>query len=265
MKGKINMIEIEKNSINEWTQRNSGELFISEQLFHKHADLYLGNYNQTKLDIEKALNKTLNNIEFKTKSDSKKKLTYKRVGAKSLNAAIKNSLNGIPNMKFSVDFREGVFFDSSYKSAGFDFAMFDDEYNITNFRNYCFGERAIAFGQEEWEKEINQRPLWKEVSENIGLPAKENKGIELFSKKSLPTIIGGVQFGNWGLVHYDMLNAIHIEQQTEIDLLIYITATGNLEKYLSEGIVNFKNTQQMLKKFENIIKIPIWLIGLDLK
>jgi hypothetical protein len=260
------MIEIDAKSINDWKNRKSGELFIAEQLFHRHADLFLNNYYSTRNEIEKALIQTINNIEFKISENKKKKgQFFKRLSAKPLKSAIKNNITNIPGIKNDVEYTEGVFFESLGKTQGFDFAIIDDEYNITNFRNHCFGYKAIATGIEEWEKVLEQRPSWKHIANDLFLPSLDHNGSDLYSHKNLPTIIGGIQFGNWGLVHTDMLNAIYIEQQTEVDLLVYITATGNLEQYLSEGIVNFQDTKQMLEKFNNIIKIPIWLIGIDIK
>ncbi|WHY94711.1 hypothetical protein QNK12_15160 [Neobacillus cucumis] len=259
------MLQINSNEILNWESKKTGTLFISEQMYHRHSELFLGNYSQTKKDIESSLNQELKNLDFKVSSKKKNNETIylKRIGAESLKKSIKHNLRNINDIKFEVEYRDGVFYELPRK--GFDFAVYDDDYNLLNFWNYCFGERSISNGEELWKKELDLRPNWKSIAKELNLNIPTHMGINIPVEKKKPTIIGGIQFGNWGLFHSDMLNAIHIEQQTEVDLLIYITATGNLEKQLSDSIVNFKNSKQQLIKFHNIIKIPIWLIGVDIK
>ncbi|EJS63089.1 hypothetical protein ICU_04695 [Bacillus cereus BAG2X1-1] len=60
-----------------------------------------------------------------------------------------------------------------------------------------------------------------------------------------------------------MIKVIYLEESVEVDFLIYITATDNLEKYLSEGIVTFEKMKKTLEQYGNIMKIPVWLIGID--
>lgn len=62
-----------------------------------------------------------------------------------------------------------------------------------------------------------------------------------------------------------MIKVIHLEESLEVDLLIYITATDNLEKYLSEGIVTFDKMKKTLEQYGSIVKIPVWLIGIDVR
>ncbi|MDM5036141.1 BglII/BstYI family type II restriction endonuclease [Bacillus cereus] len=62
-----------------------------------------------------------------------------------------------------------------------------------------------------------------------------------------------------------MSKVVHLEESLEVDLLIYITATDNLEKYLSEGIVTFNKMKKTLEQYGSIVKIPVWLIGIDFR
>ncbi len=62
-----------------------------------------------------------------------------------------------------------------------------------------------------------------------------------------------------------MFKVLHLEESMEVDLLIYITATGNLEEYLSSGIVTFDKKKQTLEQYGSVVKVPIWLIGIDMK
>ncbi|QBP92624.1 hypothetical protein E1A90_16570 [Bacillus mycoides] len=80
-----------------------------------------------------------------------------------------------------------------------------------------------------------------------------------------PTILGEIQFGNWALAHRDILKVISTQKETDVDLFIYITATGDLSKALSSSTVNFKNMESLLNEFKNVLSMPVWLIGIDFK
>ncbi len=62
-----------------------------------------------------------------------------------------------------------------------------------------------------------------------------------------------------------MFKVLHLDNLADIDLLIYITATGNINEYLSDGIVDFEMVSDILDQYSSILKVPIWLIGIDLK
>jgi hypothetical protein len=53
--------------------------------------------------------------------------------------------------------------------------------------------------------------------------------------------------------------------QNSIDCLIYIVPTGNLEKSLSDGIVTFDKTLRIIKDFEKVINVPVWIVGIDIR
>lgn len=250
----------------DWESRVNGNLIIAEeyQLFFRHADLFLMNFEETKTDILNALQLQLTDIKHFTKEKKLKNSSYfqRRITANTLNNALKRNLRQrIPNMKFEVEYKEGVFYDTP-QIGGFDFGLFDDTYNLINFRNYCFGRRSIHDGEERWNRELSQRENWREIASYYDLELYQ-KGIDLPYNKKVPTIIGEVQFGNWALVYYDLLKTIQIEQTFEIDLLIYITAAGNLQRYISDSTVNLDGVTDALEEFKNIIKFPIWVIGVD--
>ena len=80
----------------------------------------------------------------------------------------------------------------------------------------------------------------------------------------IPLILGEIQFGNWALAYRDFFKVLKANVQTSVDCLIYICPTGQLESMLSDGIVTFDKTKKIIKEFEKVINIPIWLIGIDL-
>lgn len=256
------MIEIDSQSKEEWIEKKDGELFIANELFHRHSDLFLNKHIQLENDIKLCIESKLSGLEFKVSEKEEK--YFKRVSAGSLNKALKNSLKTIVNMKFEVECKEGVLYDSP-KTGGFDFALFDSEYNIKNFRNLCFGRRAMHRGENEWNRQLKRNKEWKEIVEQNQVPTTQFQGEDITVPKQSPTVVGEVQFGNWGLGFYDMFKVLHLEESMEVDLLIYITATGNLEEYLSSGIVTFDKMKQTLEQYGSVVKVPIWLIGIDMK
>ncbi len=249
-----------------WNNKTEGRLVLhpENQIFFRHADLFLKNFEEIKLNILKALEIELTDIKHFSDKTSTKKTTYykRRITADSLNKSLKDNMRcNIPNIKFEVEFKEGIFYDTP-KTGGFDFGLFDETYNLINFRNYCFGRRSIYDGQKRWEDELLKRIDWNQIANNYDLDSYET-GVDITYNKKIPTIIGEVQFGNWALVYYDILKTIQMEQTFEIDLLIYITAAGNLKKMISDGTVNLQVIDNALEEFKSIIKFPIWVIGVD--
>lgn len=259
---------MDKQEAEDWEKKKTGHLIISEenQIFVRHADLFLKNNESIKKQLIETLQLPLSGLDLSvdTHKNTKKTWYSRRIAADSLNVALKQNLRiNMPEMKFEVDFKEGVFYDSP-KVSGFDFAIFDEVFNLINFRNYCFGRRPIYDGKRKWEDEMGKeyREDWKELA-NLHQLESHPIGSDLIYNKNKPTIIGEVQFGNWGLVYYDILKTIQITQFFEIDLLIYIVVSGNLSKYISDGTVNFEKTKRALEEFKNIINFNVWLIGID--
>lgn len=252
----------------DWVNRSTGNLIVTKesQVFFRHADLFLRRHNNIYEQILETLQIELKGLEFSTeKRQYKDGIRYaRRIKADSLNTSIRDNFKiNIPEMKYEVDFKEGVFYDST-KIGGFDFALFDELYNLVNFRNYCFGRRAIFDGKSRWNRELFKRADWRKLADVHELESI-TEGIDMDYPKNEPTIIGEIQFGNWALLYYDLLKTIQIEQLVDMDFLVYITASGNLSKYISDGTVNFDKTRKDLEDIESLIKFPIWLIGVDFK
>src|SRR5699024_2677438 len=177
------------------------------------------------------------------------------------NKGIRNRFkNSKLDFKYEVKFDEGVFFDS-LKTTGFDFAHIDTQYNLINFRNLCLGRRAIFGGKNLWEETLKSKPIWKKLANQLNIN-KIPFGSDMHFKKQIPTILGEIQFGNWALVYRDILKVIQIERDEDVDLFVYITASGNLANAISIGTVNFSKTKNIFDQYKNILSMPIWLIGL---
>ncbi|PSL36235.1 restriction endonuclease BglII [Planomicrobium soli] len=252
-----------------WASRKSGDLKIVEQEYFRHANAFLDNHPYIRKQMENSLNVTLLNQDFSSKERKTKTRSYykRRLKTPALNKAIRRSLKtSFTDMKYELTFEEGVFYDSS-KSGGFDFGLYDVSYNVTSFWNYCYGRRPIFDGPARWNKELGKRNRneWKLAAYSLKLdPSKLSSGENQIHKKSKPTVIGEIQFGNWGLVYRDILKTIKIEHAENVDLLIYVTAAGNLATYISSSTVNFKSTKKIFEDFQNVLSTPIWLIGVDI-
>lgn len=255
------MKEVSIQGANEWESREESKFFISNSYFHRNAQLFLKNYADEKSSVEEAINQSL---KVKHKIQLKNGRLYRRLTAGSVNVSLKKSFNRIEGIKFEVEYKEGVIFDSP-KIGGFDFALFDETLNLYNFHNFCFGRNAVIDGFERWERELGKRDEWKEIAEKNNLPRLSMRGIDLLGNKNKPTIIGEIQFGNWALAFYDMFKVLHLDNLADLDLLVYITATGDLQEFLSEGIVNYDSTLEIITKYSSILKVPIWLIGIDIE
>ncbi|QPW51915.1 hypothetical protein G9298_30260 (plasmid) [Bacillus thuringiensis] len=258
-------IKMEKQRAEEWKHRTSGELYIADEKHFRHSDLFLDNYTDVKEAIMCALNGKVTEQKFYYEFKKNKKNSYYkgRIETIPLNKGIRNRFkNSKLKLKYEVTFKEGVFFDS-LQTGGFDFAHIDDQYNLVNFRNLCSGRRAVFDGQVLWQKELEKRPLWYELSKKLNFEIP--MGIDLYFKKQIPTILGEIQFGNWSLVYRDILKVIQIERDEDVDLFIYITAAGNLANAISDGTVNFEKSKSIFEEFKSILSMPIWLIGIDIK
>lgn len=258
------MIKIEPSEMKNWKIKKTTNFFIAKETYHRNAELFLKSFPNIKSGITDAFTQELSGIVH-TVSDKKKtgKVEYyKRLTAGSVNASLKSSLKNVHSIKFEVEYREGVLFDSP-QTGGFDFAIFDEERNIVDFRNYCFGRKPIHNGKIEWENELQKRPDWSMIAKHLKLPNLDLIGTDITHLKASPTVIGEIQLGNWSLAYYDMFKVLHLDNLADLDLLVYVTPTGNLNHYLSDGIVNYSLMKSILNKYNSILKVPIWLIGLD--
>lgn len=251
-----------------WKKRNTCTLFISESSYFRNADLFLEKNNYISKEVNMCINnRIIRNQRFTSKAkQTRDKKTYyiRRIDSRPLNQQIIKTFEASSlNFKREVQFIEGVFYNSA-QIGGFDFALLDDNYNVTNFWNYCFGRRSIYEGDKKWSTEVDKRLDWNHISQNLKLHDTK-PGEDAIQNKMKPIIIGEIQMGNWGLLYRDILKAIQIQHAEDIDLLIYITPVGNLRNYISDGTVNYEKSKEVFNTFKNILTVPIWLIGIDIK
>ncbi len=218
---------------------------------------------------------------------------YRGIEIDFFNSELRKRLNSNDSLLFEVYNREGIFYTSNGKK-GFDFAQLDYRYNLLQLWNQCFGKRGLYKGEELWESALKQNPFLKEAADEIDFNGFERgKDVEVKSalkqnpflkeaadeidfngfergkdvevKKEVMTILGELQFGNWGLIYRDLFKLLDADANSGVDLFVYITAHQNLLSYASDQVVNYDETVKVLNEFSHLIKVPVWLIGLDIE
>lgn len=96
---------------------------------------------------------------------------------------------------------------------------------------------------------------------------KDEHKIDMNSAHNTFNILGEIQFGNWAMVYKDMFRLVSaINKNAQIDLYIYIAATDNLKKIISDGVVGVNAARERFQ--ENIdnhnINKPVMIVPLDI-
>ncbi|MCX6148729.1 MAG: hypothetical protein NTW25_15965 [Candidatus Kapabacteria bacterium] len=265
------MTEQEKLS---WLNTNKIKLVInndeSHQYFHHHAFEIINSNLVLKNLFISSLSKDIN---VKTRIKMTKSIESPAIEASDLNNEIRKLLTKINNFEIHLEVEEnnGVFYFSADKSkiAGFDFAILNTEKNLIALRNLCFGELRYKDGGKRWKKFLDNNKNNSKIvniAEQIETIAKDGTNIYLSNDvNNEPLIVGEIQFGNWALAYRDFFKVLKADVQNSIDCLIYIVPTGKLEVMLSDGIVTFEKTKKILKDFNKVISVPVWLIGIDVE
>ena len=235
------------------------KLKISNQYFHHHSDGILKKYEDIKILFDIALDQ---NISLNKCKRSKQKKSLDGYTAKSLNIELRRLLKKINNIEFEVNQMDGVYY-SSGQINGFDFALIDTNQNLVNFRNLCFGKKSLHNGINEWQNYFVKNPLLLDEAKKMNLPDDKKFGSDLAIERTKPIILGEIQFGNWALAYRDFFKVLKANILTDVDVLIYIVSDGDLHSMLSDGIVNFEESKDVIVEFAKVITVPIWLIGLD--
>lgn len=242
---------------------------IREQRFFNNGDLLLPSIKDSsgkllKEGIEEWLNQS---YDLTPSTHREKGETWTGYTAGELNSALRDKMvcvSGIHGETY-VDF--GAILTKGKK--GFDFSLFDEEYNIVRLRNSFVGNPGRYNGNVHLEK-LNKNVLkadnsvyskrdWKKKITDLGGVLGQN--IE-YDKKQY-TVAGEIQFGNWALAGHDLLRLLNSAIAGEIDYYVYITATGGLQKSLSKGITNYTRVVELFSDNKQLIKTPIWVIGID--
>lgn len=240
----------------------STRLDVAREHLHHHAASILLERPELRQAVLAAV---VGDIQVDTTERRRGGERYLGVTAQSLNVALKRRFRAVGGWQFEVTFRDGVIFGNLENDArveGFDIARFEERANLARLWSVCFGRRPLRDGPEIWERFLYQRPHLRSVAADLmrlGIP-----GEDLSLDPSEPTLLGEIQFGNWALAHRDIMKLLAAAAAVDVDLFVYIVADGDLAGMISQGTVNFDRTRDILREFESVVKVPTWLVGVDL-
>ena len=206
--------------------------------------------------------------ELTPKEHTEDGITRLGYNATELNSALRQKMNAVAGIHGETEVEYGAILKIGKK--GFDFSLFDEEYNIVKLRNAFVGYPGRYMGEEPLQN-LYKKVLkadnttygkrdWKNKLESLGgTPGKNIDG-----QKQRYTVVGEIQFGNWAIVRHDLLRLLNSYIDGEIDYYVYIAAAGSLEQKLSSGIVSFSNAVDLFKDNKQLIRTPVWVIGIDI-
>ncbi len=194
----------------------------------------------------------------------KGKPSYDGITANSLNNALRRCLNK-ENIKGETHVNNGVFFHDT--KEGFDFSIYDEDYNFSRLYNYYQGAIGVLNGDHKildlFPKMDYKKEEWEERIKSI--QSKVEYNTDYIVDKEILTIVGELQFGNWALLYRDLFRLLDADSNPGVDLYIYIAADAELSGQLSANTVSYKQVQTVINEYLSIIKTPIWLIGLGVE
>lgn len=197
-------------------------------------------------------------IGITDRSDSTKSNSI-GVNADSVNKAIRKAMEKIEGIHFETSVENGAFFERKKKS-NFDFSFYNRMLNYSKFWN--FGRDKIDFDERIKQSITNEyKNSWNKFLEKYS-PSKD-KDLELDIAES--SIVGEIQFGNWAMIYKDIFRLLRAKNSPGVELYIYITDTGELNKLLSSQVVEYKKALKELEENMDIIQTPILIIGLDVE
>lgn len=240
------------------------KLIFKSESFYNNGQIVLNSMDDFSNHVHSAFEKELDVTESTRKE---KGITRRGIKADSLNSALRKQLKLVEYPTGTSLFGEthvenGVFFNET--KEGFDFSAYDEDYNFSVLRNQYIGDDGKHLGEEKlialYKKKKEKKSAWT---------AKIKASGDLFKsipeeKKSL-TVVGEFQFGNWALVYRDLFRVMAADAAPGVGMYIYITATGTLQNLLSNNTVNYDQVKEILSENEKLIKVPTWLIGLDIE
>lgn len=235
---------------------------ISDEKFFNNGKVILKSLPQIEEKFREALSET-GEISV-TQRQTKNKTAYEGINATSLNKALRKCLD-IEPIKGETHVEHGIFYHTT--KEGFDFSIYDENYNMARLYNYYQGAVGVLEGDQKiidlYKKMGYKKKEWKE---KIGaIQSKVAYNSDFIVDKEILTIVGELQFGNWALVYRDLFRLLDADSNPGVDFYIYITADKELSKLLSANTVSFKQAQAVISEYLSIIKTPIWLISLGVE
>ncbi|WP_024865634.1 BglII/BstYI family type II restriction endonuclease [Butyrivibrio sp. FCS014] len=202
-------------------------------------------------------------VSFKTRR-VKGKGAYQGIDAKSINTELRRLIKVIADINGETHVEDGIFYHKGME--GFDFSIYDKEYNLARIYNYYLGAKGILNGDSKIYEQNKKMGVgkreWKKTVDEIRCNVSDTNIEYVIEKKHL-TVAGEFQFGNWALIYRDLFRLLNADDNPGIDFYIYVAATGKLKEMISDNTVNYAKALKVIEENKNIIKTPIWVIGLD--
>lgn len=235
---------------------------ISNEKFFNNGKIILNSLPDIEEKIRTALSQE-ETVDVKRRKP-KGKPEYAGIDAKSLNKALRKCLDITP-IRGETHVENGIFFHRT--KEGFDFSIYDEDYNMSRLYNYYQGTVGILNGDKKivelYKKMGYKKREWRGKIEAIRSKVADNS--DYIVDKKVLTVVGELQFGNWALIYRDLFRLLDADSDPGIDFYIYVAADENLSKLLSAQTVSFKQANNVLNEYRSIIKTPIWLIGLGIE
>lgn len=235
---------------------------ISYEKFFNNGKVILKSLQQVENKFRVALSQEGEISVISRKSNNR--ISYNGVNATSLNIALRKCLN-MEGIKGETHVENGVFFHNT--KEGFDFSVYDENYNMARLYNYYLGAIGILDGDKKiidlYKKMGCKKKQWERKIETIQSRIARNS--DFVVDKEILTVVGELQFGNWALIYRDLFRLLDADSNPGIDLYIYIAADETLSKLLSANTVSFKQADNVIREYLSIIKTPIWLISLGIE
>lgn len=230
---------------------------ISEERFFNNGKIILNSLPIVRNKVRDALSQ-----EEKV-STTRRKAGFDGINATSLNAALRRCISSNP-IKGETHVENGIFFHKT--KEGFDFSVYDEEYNMSRLYNYYQGAVGVLDGDKKiielYKKLGYKKKEWKGKISAISSKVAYNS--DYVVDKEILTVAGELQFGNWALIYRDLFRLLNADSNPGIDLYIYVAADVQLSKLLSANTVSFKQANEVINEHLSIIKTPIWLISLGI-
>ena len=235
---------------------------ISKEKFFNNGKIMLNSMPDVQKSIREALSQeeTISTVRRHPKG----KPAFDGVDARSLNKALRRCLDS-KSIKGETHVENGVFFHTT--KEGFDFSIYDEDYNMARLYNYYQGAIGVLNGDTkiiELYKKMGckKKEEWK--GKISAISSKVDHNTDYVVDKNTLTVVGELQFGNWALIYRDLFRLLDADSNPGIDFYIYVAADDELSKLLSANTVSYSSAADVINEYLSIIKTPIWLIGLGI-
>ena len=232
---------------------------ISEESFFNNGKIILNAMPDVRDGVRRSLSQE-GDISL-IRRHPKGKPEYDGVNATSLNAELRRCLNS-NSIKGETHVENGVFFHKT--KEGFDFSVYDEEYNMARLYNYYQGAVGVLDGDKKiidlYDKVGCGKKEWK--GKISAIRSKVGYNADYAVDKKILTVAGELQFGNWALIYRDLFRLLDADSDPGVDFYIYVAADDDLSRLLSANTVSYRSASSVISEYLSIIKTPIWLIGL---